>query len=154
MKLKFFAFFLACFFLSSCGFKVLNQQRSFNIDSLQITGEEKIGFILKNDLNIRPIENNLPINLTIDTAKKINIKEKNEKNEITKYEITLIAKVEFTLVKENEKKLQFILENKGEYSVASQHSRTLVNEKLTTNLLIENLSSRILTRINNEINDL
>ena len=154
MKLKFFTYFFACLFFLSCGFKVLNQQRSFNVENLEVTGGKKLGFILKNKLNIRPIEGNLPINLTIDAEKKINVKEKNEKNEIIKYQIALRAEVEFNLVRENEKKYKFTIENKSEYSVATQHSRTLRNEKLITNLLVEDLSKKILARINKEINDL
>lgn len=154
MKIKFLTYFFAFFMLSSCGFKVLKQERFFNIENLNVTGEKKISFALKNNLNIRPIKNNLPINLTIDAEKIINVKEKNEKNEITKYGITLRAKVEFYLVRENEKKYSFIIENRNEYSVANQHSRTLENEKVTTNLLVEDLSKKILAKINTEINDL
>lgn len=154
MKIKFLTYFFAFFMLSNCGFKVLKQERFFNIENLNVTGEKKIGFALKNDLNIRPIKNNLPINLTIDAEKIINVKEKNEKNEITKYGITLRAEVEFYLVRENEKKYSFIIENRNEYSVANQHSRTLENEKVTTNLLVEDLSKKILAKINTEINDL
>ena len=57
-------------------------------------------------------------------------------------------------MRENEKKYSFIIENKNEYSVANQHSRTLENEKVTTNLLVEDLSKKILAKINTEINDL
>ena len=153
MKLK-FIFFLAYLLVYGCGFKVLNQQGSFNIESLKVTGEKKIAFILKNDLNIRPIENNLPINMIINVEKKINVKEKNDKNEITKYEINLVAKVEYNLLKESFKKYEFIIKNKNEYSVESQHSKTLRNEKSTTNLLVEDLSKKILAKINMELNDI
>lgn len=154
MKLKFLICLFVFFFLSGCGFTVLNQQRFFNIEDLQIAGEKRIAFILKNDLNIKPIKNNLPINLKINAEKEINVKEKNNKNEITKYEITLIAKVEYSLVKTNDQKYEFVVKNKSEYSVASQHSNTLRNEKLATDLLAEDLSNKILDRIGAKINDL
>ena len=154
MKLKFLICLLVVFYLSGCGFTVLNQQRFFNIEDLQITGEKRLVFILKNNLNIKPIENNLPIDLKINAEKEISVKEKNNKNEITKYEITLIAKVEYSLIKANYQKYEFVVKNKSEYTVANQHSNTLRNEKLATDLLVEDLSNKILDRISAKINDL
>ena len=81
------------FLLTSCGFKVIDYSKlnNFKIESIQTNGENSINYRLKNKIKVISNEqsNNL-VKLTIFSRKINNIKEKNIKNEITKYELEII----------------------------------------------------------------
>ena len=63
------------------------------------------------------------------------LKEKNIKNEITKYQIDITIKLEFEEVGKNET-YRLDLSRGGNYSVASRYSQTLSNEKKLTKMII------------------
>ena len=65
-------------FISSCGFKVVNNADlyNFNITNIQLSGDKKIGFILKNSLTRNKNENKEKIELKVDIEKIKNVKEK------------------------------------------------------------------------------
>ena len=93
--ISFITFFLLT---TNCGFKVLDKSKNnnFSIQEVRTSGEMRINYKIKNNILINSkeaSENQVVINL--NTKKIKNIKEKNIKNEITKYEIFLISKVEF-----------------------------------------------------------
>ena len=54
-----------------------------------------------------------------------NTSDENIKNEITKFDVTIVAIVDYS----EEKFEKFIISKKGEYSVTNQYSQTLNNEK-------------------------
>ena len=82
--------------ISNCGFTVQDSTKikNFSIGEIQTIGEKRINFKLKNKFRIYSNdENKKLLNLSFDTKKNKTIKEKNIKNEITKYQIDISVKV-------------------------------------------------------------
>ena len=136
--------------LSNCGFKVVDKssENDFFIKQVNIVGDKKIGFILKNNLLLNSQKNNqrkLLINL--ESEKNRLIKEKNIKNEITKYQITIDVNVNIIQLSNNEE-IKFTVSASGDYSVPGSYSLTLSNEKK----LIENITVKLSEEILEEIN--
>ena len=76
----------------------------------------------------------------------LNIKEKNIKNEITKYLITISVSVDYNII-EFSKVGNFKIEKSRSYDVEKQYSRTITNEKN----LIESLTKDISDEITNTL---
>ena len=90
------------------------------------------------------------VNLDIDVKKNKEIKEKNIKNEITKFDVTIVAIVDYS----EEKFEKFIISKKGEYSVTNQYSQTLNNEKKLVKNLSEELAETIIDELIERKDDL
>jgi hypothetical protein len=105
----------------------------------------KISSYLKQTLNFK--KNNLTkIKVSINTEKKRDIKEKNNKNEITKYNLTISSNVEIYIL-EADKKITFTVTKVNEYKVDDQYSVTIQNEKRASNEIINVLSQDIVKNI-------
>tara|TARA_B100000941_G_C28383338_1_gene488634 strand:- start:388 stop:873 length:486 start_codon:yes stop_codon:yes gene_type:complete len=152
-------FLILSTFLVSCGFKIVNQSEliNFKINEIVSSGESSINFKLKSKISYTlknlddfSVKN---INLDLNTQKIKNIKEKNIKNQITKYNLSIIVKIELTELKTN-KKISFLVNRTGDYDVANQHSETLNNEKKLIEILTDNLSDDILDELIKRTNDL
>ena len=80
-------------FLSSCGFKSLVQENPINLNIKNFItqkGDKKLGKIIRSDVMLyssKEAKKNIDIILEIDKQKKI--REKNLKNRVTKYNLTL-----------------------------------------------------------------
>ena len=158
MKQVITKFFLFIFLLATinCGFKVINEpeKTDFSIQEIKTAGDKRINFKIKSNLFNSAKKNDqniLFINLV--TKKNKTIKEKNIKNEITKYEISLDVSLEFNLINEDTN-YKIDLSNNGDYLVVDSYSTTLNNEKKLTNDLIENISEKILKKISLKLNDI
>ena len=141
--------------LSSCGFKVLdNLETNFSIREINTSGDRRIGFKIKSDLII-DYSNNSTNNLilTLDTKKTKRIKEKNIKNEITKYEVSLVCNIELAFL-EKSTKHKFTVSSNGDYLAAEKYSTTIQNEKRLIEELTNDLSDKIKNKINLINNDL
>ena len=92
--------FFFLFLLSSCGFKVVTNTNNYKFDDIIISGDKRVNYTLKNKLisssNTKSIN---VIKLNIFTNKEKIIKEKNISNKVTKYEIKINAKVDFSFIK-------------------------------------------------------
>ena len=143
-------------FLSACGFKVVNQKQlqNLNIVTIETFGDKRMNFIIKNKLQTNSTNNDKQqIFLKLTTNKKKSIKEKNIKNEVTKYEINISTNVEFKII-DKLKSFKFRLNETGSYSVSNQYSQTLNNEKQLIKTLAENISNQILENLKSKLNDL
>ena len=153
MILKYLRIIIFFPLLLSCGFKIINenQLRNFDIVNINSTGDNRINFILKNNLKDDKEKFNKKIKLFLETEKLKEIKEKNIKNEITKYSINIRVKVDYSLVG-NPKKKSFIVSKNGNYNVASQYSQTINNEKnlitSLTSLIEEDIVNNLIALIN------
>ncbi len=141
--------------ITGCGFKIvdLSEKNKFNIAEINTVGEKRINYIIKN--NLKKIVNNsnkTKISVFIKTEKERIIKEKNIKNEITKYEIVINNLIEVVKIDEN-KKYNFTISEAGVYDVSSQNSETRNNEKNLIKVLSEKLVNRIISEINIQLND-
>ena len=115
--------------LSNCGFKIVSQSNLNNFDIAEIitSGDKKINFRIKNKLVFNSKRNNSTlISLSLNTKKIKSIKEKNIKNEITKYKLEITTLVE----------------------VKNITTQTLNNEKKVLSLLSDKIADRILDEIN------
>ena len=148
--------FLFLFTTVNCGFKVIDEseKNNFSIQEIKTSGDKRINFKIKNNLlNYSKKNNQNILFIDLSTKKSKKIKEKNIKNEITKYEISLNIDVRFNLIN-SEKNYKINLSNKGDYLVADSYSTTLNNEKKLTNDLVENVSKKIIRKINLQLNDI
>ena len=144
------------FIFSSCGYQVVDKKRlqTFSILEINTTGEKRINFKLKNKLLSFKKENNKELIILEINSKKIkSVKDKNIKNQITKYQINLDIEVGYK--RSNEIKMNsFIVKQNGTYDVSSQHSQTLNNEKKLIDLLINDISEKIIDQLVAKFNDL
>ena len=149
--------FVLLIILPQCGFKVLDKSKinNFSIKEIQSEGDDRINFKIKNNLRINEKENSKNIlNLTLSTQKNKSIKEKNIKNEITKYEIVINTTIKFSLSMSNGKIYSSSLSSQGDFLVANNYATTLDNEKKLIDNLTDDLSEKIIDKILSEINDI
>ena len=142
--------------LTSCGFKVIDKskQSDFFIKEINTVGDRRINFILKNELIRNSKKDSLnQINLEITSKKIKEIKEKNIKNQVTKYGINLNVELNVK-VTSKDKLFKISSSSNGNYSVADNYSSTLSNEKKLIENLVENISEDIIKKISSNINDL
>ena len=144
-KFKYYILPLVFLVVSGCGFKIENYSKlsNFAINNISLSGDKRINYKLKNGLLFKSNKNSeILLNLEIKTKKTKTIKEKNIKNEITKYKIDVSVDVQFQKLNSQEKKLFTVLSS-SEFNVDSQYSQTINNEKK----LVENLSTKITQKI-------
>ena len=140
-----------------CGFKVVDNTNTnnFKIKEINTKGNSRINYKIKNYLlgNTKKInENILSLDMEVKLTKKV--KEKNIKNEITKYEVILNTNISIFSIKKN-KKNNFNLSVNGNYSVDTKnYSNTINNEKNLINNLTDKIAKNILDKINKTVNDL
>jgi hypothetical protein len=144
------------FLTNACGFKIVNLSdlNNYYISSVETKGDKKANYIIKNNLlNSFRDENKISLNLNLETKKVRDIKEKNIKNEITKYEVTIETLVIFEQTNKNKKK-RIIISKSGEYGVNEQYSQTITNEKNLIKVLSNEVSEEILLKLAEALDDL
>ena len=121
--------FFFLFLLSSCGFKVVTNTNNYNFDDIIISGDKRVNYTLRNKLiSSSNTKSTNVIKLNIFTDKEKIIKEKNISNKVTKYEIKINAKVDFSFIKNGIEDNLTIVKT-GFYDVGTRYSETLNNEK-------------------------
>ena len=150
--LKFSIFLL---FFTGCGFEIVNRSSvNFDIIEIKTKGDKKINYRIKNKLLANTDTNNLEkITLELETNKTKIVKERNAKNEITKYQIKISTNLKYNKIGDN-KFINFNLNKSGDFEVAFQYSQTLTNEKKLTNSLAGELIDEIFDKLIFSINDL
>ena len=142
--------------ISGCGFKVVNvsELNNFSIINISSSGDKRINYIIKNNIlygTKKNEENQITINL--NTKKNKNIKERNIRNEITKYDITINASIVFKKINK-EKDYNFIITKSGSLSAEKQNSNTRNNEKNLISILAKDVANEILAEIRLKLNDI
>ncbi len=151
---KTFQYIFITLFLFGCGYKVVNYSEinNFDIASIETSGNKRINYKIKNKLLFNSSKNDKRlIKINLDTSKEKRFKEKNIRNEITKYQISIKVKISYSEINSLEKD-QFEINKSGTYNVAEQHSKTLDNEKKIVELLIENIADQILDQLRLKLN--
>ncbi len=142
--------------LSGCGFKIVNQSdnQRYKISEIEFKGEKRINYFIKNKLLKKSNKENLTneIKLIVDTKKSKNIKEKNIKNEITKYDISITSTIVAKLAENNT--YEFSVSSNGDFSVSDQNSTTINNEKKLIKILSQDVADKIITELDLNKNDL
>ena len=142
--------------LTGCGFKVVQNSsfNNFSISDIITEGDKRINYILKNKLLSASNESeNKLIQISLKTNKDKQVKERNIKNEITKYQIQITIKVTCSEVSSGSE-FEFSKSKTGDYSVSNQYSRTLGNEKKLVELLTDNIADQILNELKTKLNAL
>ena len=154
MRKKLIFGIIVALLLSSCGFKIINNQMldNFSIIEVKSSGDRKIGFLLKNNLQVKKGIQDKKIKLDIKIIKNKFIKEKNIKNQITKYEISLNLQVKYNLGFSNEG--TFSISKNGSYNVEEKYSKTKNNENNLITALSNSLVEEIKINLSEILNDL
>ena len=142
--------------LTSCGFKIENTSNlsNFGISELKIEGDRRINYKIKNGLSFKTAKKSEKLlDLVIKSTKTKTIKEKNIKNEITKYKIDISVLVNFSKAGTTSKK-SFQIFKTSFYDVATQYSQTLNNEKREIEMLTDEITKDIFDRLIKEANDI
>ena len=155
-KVKSLLVYFCLLSLLSCGFKVVDQNylSNYKITDINVVGDNRISYILKNKLKSSKTTNqNLKeIKIKININKNKTIKEKNVQNQITKYLVQIKAEVDYTV--ENQLEGNFIISESGEFNIADRHTQTLENEKQLLKILIINIEEKIIDNLRSKINDI
>jgi len=142
-KIKFLLYIIIFIGFVSCGYSKLNNQlNEFKFNRIEINGDKRISYILKNNLNL--ISNteskksyDLLINLTSSKTSKI----KNTAGKTTRFSLTLNADLKLTDNSKAIKNRSFEVSN--DYDVSNSHSDTIKNEKNSIQNNIDTLSEEI-----------
>ncbi len=139
-----------------CGFSIVKKTdlQDVYIYKIDASGDKRVNFDLKNKLSLKSKNTDKKkISLNIETNKNKTVKEKNSKNEITKY----LLSINLTIKIEDENKIlkKINLKEEIDYNVGSQYSQTINNEKEAVKTLTNSLVERIIREISLiNINDL
>ena len=136
--------------LNNCGYKVINKSQFSNlkVESFLTEGDNKLNFFIKNKLQ-KVLSNNQGderIYLKLKTIKEKEVKEKNDSNRITKYQIKINTTVMLNYL-DTGKTQNFNISVKGNYDVSDNHSSTINNQ----NDLEKNLSDETVDLIIKEL---
>ena len=143
--LKLLPIFFLTFLLNSCGYKKLNSENinDFKLEKLEISGEKKLAYKLKNNIEIYSSQSSkfiydIKINLTSTKETKI----KNTAGKTTRYSKKFQADALITEANtQNVYRKTFSSTNN--YDVGSTHSDTLKNEKNATENNLNYISNEI-----------
>ena len=153
---KFKNIFLISLFLilCSCGYKVLNKSNGdYNIIRIDTYGDQRINYKIKNKLQIKNTKSSkIKFNLKINSTKKKIIKNKNIKNVITSYNLTIVTEVSYGVLGKL-KEGSFTITQNGDYKVSDQRLNTLNREKSLTESLVNKIIEKINVRLNYIAND-
>ena len=144
--LKLLLFFFLILLLNSCGYKKLNSENfnNFKINNLEITGENKLIYKIKNNIEIYSDQNSkfiYDIKINLISTKKSKIKDTAGKT--TRYSTELQADI---LITNMETKINYkkTFSSINDYDVGSAYSGTLNNEKNTMENNINYISNEII----------
>ena len=135
--------------LTNCGFEVINRSNieQFDINQITTSGDRRINFRIKEKLKFAKSENDKKlVNINLNTKKTKSVKERNIKNEITKYQIDIKINVKLSDIYDKDI-INFVVTKSDDYNVEDQYSETLNNEKKLIKLLSENLADNIQNEI-------
>ena len=141
---------------SGCGYKVLkySELSEFEINKIEATGNNEINFKIKRKLNsLSKVGSDNKIDIYLQTSKNNFVKEKDSKNEVSKYQIDIVAKLEVTSTS-NKSILNFSIKKTNDFIVDTKQSKTYEKEKKITDLLIDETLDEIVDKLLLELNDI
>ena len=143
---------------TSCGFNTLDykQIRNINLNEITNEGNKSINFKILSQLKqlfTSDLNQNERYDIHLISKEKVTIKEKNKKNEITKYEISIKCNLVFKNII-NEKRFEIDMIKKTNYQVDNKNLKTIQNKKKAREELIASLSDEIIEKIVQKLNDI
>ena len=152
MKYKLACSIFCLLVLSNCGFKLAQNTYDFSIVDINTSGDKNISYLLKNKLNFGSKEKANQLEIEIFSKKIKTIKEKNITNQITKYEVKIVSRIEYKTLPNGDLN-NFTISKFGDFSVTSEHLNTLNNEKKLIEILINVMAEEILLNLSIKLND-
>ena len=135
--------------ISSCSYQSMNSedQKKFYIQEFDISGDSRTSFIIQKKIQrFSNKDSNNRIKLLVVLDKNKTIQEKNIQNKVTKYSLTLSAKVKIIeLNSTNEINRTFTA--RRIYNVEDNYSATINNSKDANNSLIDIIVDEILDQL-------
>ena len=143
---------------TSCGFQTLDYKKIKNIHLNEISeeGNKSINFRIISDLKqlfSRDLNSIDKFDIHLKSKETISIKEKNKKNEITRYEITMECNLTIKHASSSEE-ININLVKSTDFRVGSKNLETIQREKKAKKQLIATLSDEIVENIVLKFNDL
>ncbi len=148
--------FLSVLLLNNCGFQVMKKEglKDINFVEINTKGENRINYEIKNNILLFSNKNaNNLVKISLDTKKTKSIKEKNDKNEIVKYQLDVSATVNYNIPGKLETK-SFVVKKSGDYKVGIRHVQTLSNEKKLMEIIKKGISEEIIEKLDRRLSDL
>ena len=144
--LKLLPIFFLILLLNSCGYKKFNSENlnDFKIEKLEISGEKKLAYKLKNNIEIYSSESSkfiydIKINLISNKQAKI----KNTAGKATRYTTELQA--DTSIINTNTKNVYSkTFSSTSDYDIGSTHSDTLNNEEKAIENNLNYISNEII----------
>tara|TARA_B100001029_G_C15005753_1_gene421004 strand:+ start:131 stop:529 length:399 start_codon:yes stop_codon:yes gene_type:complete len=122
-------------------------KKKFHIQNIEITGDKRTSFIIKKKINrFSNNEGKNKINIFIELEKERKIQEKDIRNKVTKYKLSINANLKVSDI-ESKKELNRTFNSNQTYIVESNYSNTVNNLKEANNLLIETIVNEILDQL-------
>ncbi len=135
--------------INSCSYQNMNSkyQKKFYIQEFDITGDTRTSFLIQKKIQrFSNKDGGNRIKLLVELNKNKTIEEKNIKNKVTKYNLTLIANVKIMdLNSTREIKRTFTATRI--YNVEDNHSATINNLKEANNSLINIIVEEVLDQL-------
>ena len=129
--------------LLSCGFKQIQGKKKIQIQNININGENRIAYVLKNNISLMSdnnSKNKYDVEINIKKEKKNKIKDL--AGRVIRYELFIEADFKLTDLNDN-KIIQKKFIRNSDYTVGSSHSSTIDNERNATKNIIRQLSEDI-----------
>jgi len=141
---------------ANCGFKIVDRSQLDQIKILEIekSGDKKINFLIRNKINniLRTENSNNRLNINLKTQKTKSVKEKNSKNQITKYNIKIDTVVNLNFIDKNLIET-YTITKEGYYEIAENHNTTINNLKKLEKNLSDQISQEIIDKIVRIVNE-
>ena len=152
-----FCLFIILLLPLNCGFKVVNksENKNYSVKEIIASGDKRISYKIKNNLLIYSKETSRnELIVYVDAKKNKSIKEKNIKNEITKYQINININVSYDLLGSSKERQKMNFAINGDYNVDKFQSNTIINEGKLLDNLVQNITDEITNEIGIRMNDL
>ena len=144
--LKLLLIFLAILFLNSCGYKKLDSKNfnNFKINNLEISGEKKLTYKLKNNIEIYSTQSsNFVYDIKINLKSTKETKIKNTAGKGTRYTVKIEANT--SIINKNTKSVYSkTFSSTNDYDIGTTHSDTLNNEKRAIENNLNYISNEII----------
>ena len=142
--------------LNNCGYKVIDKSQFSNlkVESFLTEGDNKLNFLIKNKLQ-KVLGNNQGderVYFKLKTVKEKEVREKNDSNRITKYQIKIITTVMLNFL-DTGKTQNFNISVIGNYDVSDNHSTTINNQNDLEKNLSDETADLIIRELILRIND-
>mgnify|MGYP006217811665 CR=1 FL=1 len=148
-KIKIISIFIFSILLVSCGFKQINQNNKnlIYIQKINIIGERRISYILKNNILLisdKNSKNKYQIEIAIKQKKSNKII--NAVGKVTRYNLSITTDVNLKNI-DNKENINKTFSRSNTYNVSKDHSDTINNEKNSVKNIIQQLSDDIINFI-------